>query len=328
MADDIPGNPATPPAPASAPAPKAPAQPPANAPAAAPQAQAPVKPASEPTLLTDTPKDDKPAPAPADWPAEWRQKLAGADQKLLKRLERFGAPNDILKSYLALEQKLSSGEVKASLPDKPTPEQLAAYRAENGIPEKPEGYFEKALPEGLVVGEDEKPLFEDFFKAVHGKNWTPAQARDALEWYKRFQDQQQTAVLEADRAYKAEAEDALRAEWGAEFRANLNSIHALLDTAPAGVKEKMLGARVGQGTALGNDPDVLRWLSGLARELNPVTTVVPGSGGNIAQSVAEEMANLQKLMGDHSSEYWKGPKAEQMQARYRDLVSWQARQAR
>jgi hypothetical protein len=37
-------------------------------------------------------------------------------------------------------------------------------------------------------------------------------------------------------------------------------------------------------------------------------------------AVADERAEIEKLMGDPRSEYWRGPKAATMQARYRELV--------
>jgi hypothetical protein len=84
-----------------------------------------------------------------------------------------------------------------------------------------------------------------------------------------------------------------------------------------------MGGRLANGTLIANDPSMLRWLASLSREVNPTATVVPGSGVNAAQAIQSEMQNLQTMMGDRSSEYWKGPKAEALQARFRDLASVQ-----
>ena len=58
----------------------------------------------------------------------------------------------------------------------------------------------------------------------------------------------------------------------------------------------------------------------LDMQINPIATVVPGSGTNAVQAVENELADLRKMMGDHSSEYWKGPMAAKHQARYKELV--------
>src|SRR5688572_23894721 len=130
---------------------------------AATQALAPA--AAEPTADAGTlvggaaAAENAQAIAPADWPADWRQKLAGEDKKTLERLGRMASPADLLKSYRALEQKISAGELKKGLPENATPEQVAEWRREQGLPEKPEGYLENlSLPDGVVLGEADKPM--------------------------------------------------------------------------------------------------------------------------------------------------------------------------
>src|SRR5512135_169053 len=46
-----------------------------------------------------------------DWPDDWREKLAGNDEKALKRLGRFASPAGIFKSFRELEAKFSRGEL-------------------------------------------------------------------------------------------------------------------------------------------------------------------------------------------------------------------------
>lgn len=262
------------------------------------------------TLLEST--DDKPVAAPADWPEDWRAKLAGEDEKVLKRLERMKSPKDVLKSWRALETKLSSGDVKATLPEGATEEQVAEYRKENGIPDTPEGYLE-ALPNGLVVGEDDKEAVNSFLESAHGKNASPEFVASALDWYYERQEETAAQQVTADREYKQQSEDALRAEWGNEYRANVNSVQAFLDTAPVDedgtpLKELLLGARLSDGTALGDNPLALKWLVGLAEAENPAGFVSPGAGGTQAESVEAEIAEIEKLMRTDPPAYYKDQK--------------------
>jgi hypothetical protein len=127
--------------------------------------------------------------APADWAPDWREKLSGGDKKELERLARLASPVELYKSYRALEQRVSSGDVKKPLPENPTPEQIAEYRKERGIPETPEAY-KIELPHGIVPGEADKPLLEAFTKAVHEKNWDNDKVNEALSWYFSEQDRQ------------------------------------------------------------------------------------------------------------------------------------------
>jgi hypothetical protein len=104
---------------------------------------------------------------------DWRKSVSGGDEKAVKTFERFATLGDLGKAYREAQAKISSGELAKPLPKDATPEQIKAYREGNGIPEKPEGYFEK-LPNGLVIGEDDKPLFEGFAKSMHELNAPPA----------------------------------------------------------------------------------------------------------------------------------------------------------
>jgi len=48
---------------------------------------------------------------------------------------------------------------------------------------------------------------------------------------------------------------------------------------------------------------------------------VPPGTGDIGAAIGDEIANIEKLMGNKASDYWRGPKAEKMQERYRQLVA-------
>ena len=128
----------------------------------------------KPNTVVNT--DDKAAPAPPTWPADWRDQMASAlpeaeRAKELERLKRFNSPNEVYKSNRELESRMSSGEFKRPLPKDATPEQLSAWRKENGIPEKAEEYFPKIkMKDGLVIGEQDKPYVNKFLESLHGTN--------------------------------------------------------------------------------------------------------------------------------------------------------------
>jgi hypothetical protein len=245
--------------------------------------------------------------------------VGSADEKLLKRAERYESPQAVFNALVAAQNKISSGELLKPPAVDAKPEEVAAWRAEHGIPEKPEGYLAN-LPNGLVIGEDDKPVFESFAKSLHGLNADPKIAHAAIGWYNQFVEDQAAKIHEGDLSAKQATEDALRTEWGNDYRVNINAIGTLLDSAPKEVGDVMLNARTAEGKAIMNDPAVVRWMVQLAREMNPVATLVPGSQGSGPQAIDTEIANLESLMGNKASEYWKGPKANQNQQRYRDLI--------
>lgn len=265
-----------------------------------------------------------PTPSPANppsnvvWPDQWRQTIAGSDEKELKQLERYASPVDIWKKARSFEQRLSSGELRAvtPFPEKGTPEQQTAWRAENGVPDSPDKY-QLSLADGLVVGEEDKPIIDSFLKSAHGTHMPPAFANAAVQWYFDFQEQAAEQRAVKDREIAERGTDELRNEWGQDYRPNLNGVHALLDSAPEGIKDMFLGGRMADGTPIGSHPGMLKWLAGVSRQLNPVATLIPGSGNN-PDAIGNEIAAIEKTMRENRGAY---NADEKMQQRYRDLIT-------
>jgi hypothetical protein len=263
-------------------------------------------------------------PLAEGWGADWRQKYAGDDEKMLKRLERYASPKAAIDALVEAQKKISAGEVTKPLPKDPTPEQLAEFRKASGIPETAAGYFEK-MPDGLVLGEEDKAIFESFAERMHAQNVPPAVMHDVVRWYNDFVDQQATTMAETEATTRAAAEDTLRQEWGADYRVNLNIVNALLNSAPEGVKESLFSARLPDGKPLGNDATILRWLAQTARELNPAATLVPGTSGSPMAGVEQRISEIEKAMRTNRREYLRDDK---MQAEYRNLLSARERLAK
>jgi hypothetical protein len=261
--------------------------------------------------------DDGGTPAPAgDWPGDWRNKIS-PDGKHAKTLDRFASPTAMFESYQALRQRLDSGEFKAVVPfpDKGTPEEQTAWRKSNGLPESPDGYNLK-FNDGLVIGDADKPIVDDFLKAAHAANASPEQVNGMLHWYYELQEKNMAKQEEADANYHRESEDALRAEWGGEYRSNINMIKGLLNTIPESARDAFLNARDGDGKALLNHPEIARWLVHTARTINPVVTLVPNAGANVAGAIDDEIAAIEKTMKENRKAYNSDAK---MQQRLRDL---------
>jgi hypothetical protein len=254
---------------------------------------------------------------PADWPADWRDKLAGADKDLLKQLGTLGSPQDLFKSYREMQKKLSSGEYKKATqaPGKDaTPEQIAEYRKENGIPDKPEAY-DTTLDNGLVIGAQDKPIVDAFLKEMHAANAPNAVVKSALNAYFKIAEDQRANMSNRDNEVYDGAAEALRKEWGPEFKRNQNAIAAYVETLPEGFRDNLIGARLADGSKLLGNPEGIKFIYNLAKESNPAITVVPGSA-NPGKTIEEEI----KALNVGSDEYWK---SSDKQARYRELLQAQ-----
>ena len=250
---------------------------------------------------------------------DWRTEYAGGDDKLLK----FTGKYTDLKALIADAKKSKDSLLQRSaskLPDNPSDEEVAAYRKEQGIPDKPEGYLE-TLPKGLVVGDDDRPAIDEFVKSMHAVNAPKGAVDAALSTYYKLVEEQQSAEVDRINTAKDEGDDTLHAEWGADYKRNINAVNALIETMPVAVASALTEGVDSTGLPLANNPAVVQWLAGLALEQNPLNTVVPGQGANQASAVADEIAKLETMMGDQQGAYWKGPEAAKHQARFLELVT-------
>lgn len=262
------------------------------------------------------PAADPPAP-PA---ASWRDRLSGDDKDFRQRLDRFADETAFARSYRSLEQKLSSGEFKQQVPfpDKGTDEEKATWRKDQGIPDKHDAY-DTSLGNGVVWGDADKPWLDDFLTHAHGRNYTPAQVKSNLEWYHATQEKMRAAQDDADNSFHRESEDTLRADWGPDYRPNLNAVQNLLATAPKGIRERIFGGRTADGRQIANDPETLKWFAQLSRDINPAASVLPATGAD-AKGVDARLAELQTMQRDRGSAYWRGDQSEKMQSEYRTLI--------
>lgn len=264
-------------------------------------------------------EDDSPAPAPATWPDDWRSQMAGDDAKVLKLAERYNSPADVMTALRAAQQKLSSGEYKSGPPEDAAA--LAEWRKEAGIPEKASDYDLNDLGNGLVIGEDDKPIIDHVLEAMHSQNATPEQVKSTVAAYYQAQEQMLNEQAEIDKADQTSTEDALRAEWGNEYRGNMNQLKGFLDSAPDGLGQLLLTGRLGNGKGIANDEAAVKWLLNTAKEINPMGTVVP-AGGDPSAKVSSEIADIEKTMRDDPDAYWKD---DAKQKRYAELLEYQSK---
>jgi hypothetical protein len=270
------------------------------------------------TTLMDNKADDLSPQDKGTWPEDWRKEFAGDDEKAIKRFERYASPRDVANALLAAQNKIRSGELTTKLSDNPSDDELAEWRKDNGIPEKADAY-EVSIGEGVVIGDEDKPLVDAFLKRAHDSNMTNDQANAALGTYFEMKQQEMEARNDADHQAQLSGEDELRAEWGNEFRRNINVLHGHLDSImDQETKDAMLNGRLADGTPIGSSPLILKALLNTALQINPSGTIVPAGGGDLGQGINDEIASIEKTMRENRQEYNNNAG---MQERYRQLLS-------
>lgn len=262
----------------------------------------------------------QPAGAPVEsfWKDDWREKYAGNDERRLQELKRYASPKAALDGLFAAKQRISSGQLAPALKANATPEEIAEYRQAHGIPESPDKY-EIKLSGDRKIEEEDKPSLDKLLTRLHAVHAKPEVATAVVEAFYDIEQEILSEQNESDKQARSDVEDALRAEWGGDFRSNVTLVSGMLDAAPEGVKDLLRTARNAEGVALLNDARIMSWLCDLAKVTNPTASVVPGAQ-NPAKAIQDERADIEAKMKDQNSEYWKGPKSAQLQARYRQLI--------
>ena len=263
---------------------------------------------------------EKVAPKLVPFGEGWREHVAGEDKEALATLGRFKEPGELWKSYSELRGKMAKGELKstAPYPDKGTAEQQAAWRKDQGIPDKPEAYDLK-LDNGIVIGEADKPMVDGFLKYAHSKNMTPDQVKGNLQWYfGEHMPQQEKAFAQATKEREAGAEKALREQWGADYSRNMTAAENMVARFfPADDETSGQTVRTRTINAIKQDPAFAAVMATLALEIDPTTAIGSGAGHDSMQSVNGRSSEIEAKMRSDRPAY---NRDEKMQAEYRTLL--------
>lgn len=217
---------------------------------------------------------------------------------------------------------VSAGKLKTALPDNATPEQKAAWRKDNGLPESADGYVAAlALPDGKVFGEADKPIISALAATALEGDIAPAAFNGVVAKYYELQDQARQARVAADATFHDQSVAALTTAWGeTDYLRNTTMIGNLVaSTFPADFAPLLNGARLADGTLLADHPAYLKSMADIARKIVPVSTIVPANS-DAAATMTTRKGEIEKLMGDRSSTYWRGPTSAAMQKEYHDII--------
>jgi len=233
---------------------------------------------------------------------DWRQRLAGGDEKFLKQLARYASEAEFGKAYRALHQKLSSGEYRRALAENAGEDEKAAWRKEHGVPDKWEDY-RLELGGGMVAGERDKPVLDLFRRFAHAQNLSEKDASAFATWYYETQDALASMQEDRDEQFYRAAEDALRAEYGADYRRNMNALGNLRNSMPAELAANLMSGRMADGSKIGDSPAFIRWMIATALELNPAATLLPSNAGEHGKSVDGRLEEIRKFRRENPDKY-------------------------
>lgn len=244
--------------------------------------------------------------AAAAWRDDWRGAAAKGDDKLVKRLERYTSPEAAFEALFSAQDSIAKNGLRVALPENATPEQVAEYRAANGIPEAPDKY-DVNLGNGHVWGDADKPLLTSFTKAAHDANVPPQYLKPMLGWYAQMEKSIADKRSEVDASFKNDSLAKLGEMYGADFKRNIKHVDQFLQSEdfPKDIRDKVLGARLSNGRIAGSDPEFIDFMYKMALWKNPIATVMGGNSEAQVKSAEARIAELTKMSGDPKSDYWK-----------------------
>lgn len=241
-------------------------------------------------------------------------KLEKRREALKRELSRYKSQEDYMLAGFAAREKLRSGEYrKAKLPDDATDEEVAAWRKEQGIPDKPEAYEIPKVAGHKWTNEDD-PFIESFKTVAHSAAFSQPQMDAAAKWYAstmaEMQDKYLQTTAQLDREDREHARDILRAELGnADFKPSLVLMERLIkddEVMPDGLGEIILTARYqdndGNSRRLVNHPKMARMLIDMARDTYGDAAMI---GGDARVTMNSRKKEIEDIMSSDIKRYYR-----------------------
>jgi len=266
------------------------------------------------------------------WPKDWREQVAKhasagnekAYERELKRLQRVTDPAAIYGNYREAESKISSNKAIFKPGAKATEDEVKAYHKALGVPDKPADYIENlVLPHDMTLGEQDAEIAGAFASEMHEAGASQEVMNKAMGWYYMQQENAAAEQDDMDDQQKNASIEELKEEYGAAYKRKTAGIASLFAAAPGGADvsngdslySRLIGGRLSDGSLVGNDPDVVRWLANLAGDVNPAASTLPDGLGS-PKSLTDEIAEIEKIMRTDKREYFKNHAG-----RYAELLS-------
>jgi hypothetical protein len=209
------------------------------------------------------------------------------------------------KSYRALETKLQSDYIRKP-PENASEKELAEWRKEIGVPEKPTGYELPKL-EGHEWTDADKPMLDLFLGKMHSENASQAQINASLGAYAELVSSVKEQEYNTDKADDEVCVDALRSEWGHEYRTHQSNVKNWLNNAekcPPDLAAALRDARTPDGHRLIYNPDIWKILAPIAQDSLGASAHVPGGDGKTLDALASRKVEIQKIMKTDMNRYW------------------------
>lgn len=268
------------------------------------------------------PEEHKPSPFYSEVPENWRDDIltalnleGDAATRAKSELSRVKDLPSAFKRMLDAQEKIRQGQQTSQLPDDATDEQIAEWRAANGVPATHKEYT-LDLGEGVVLGENDKALMGSIQEAAHKHNVSNEQMNAIATTFFEAQKAQTERREALDVQARNNLDRTLGEMWGGDKQRNMNIMAGVLQRMPEGLNDKLHTVRGPDGNPLAYDPTFLNYILDLEMQANPTVTIAPDGGASGIATVQSRIGEIRSIMQNDPDKYWKD---EKMQAELRSL---------
>ncbi len=241
---------------------------------------------------------------------KWSEIVDSKDHELNAMARKYNNdPAEVLKALHSLRAEVSKRGLKKD--DVPKPEgddaALAQWRKDNGIPESPEDY---TLPEGLSVGDEDKPIVDEFLKTMHEADMKDGVPEKVLDWYYNTLIPQQAEKEAAEiKEQDQHAESVLREKFGRDYTAKMNMFN------------KFLGDRFGEpfAEAVKAVPEHVEAFINIITELDPDLNMATTNAAS-TENITNRLAEIEKKYAVGSDD-WYLSKNREVREEYGKLIA-------
>jgi hypothetical protein len=273
----------------------------------------------EPTTTPEPTPEPTPSPEPTPQPSpapvapgeiDWRATIQ--DENLRKSTEKYTSLDALVQSHNQLGGELKN-RVKVPGADA-KPEDIAKFRKAIGVPDKEDGYTVEV--EGVEFDAADTELI-DMLKPVAFKHNIPAGAfKDFIVEFKEMSDTIREELKDEITTARAEAEVALKKEWGGDYEKN-QALAPRAAKAHGGDEfvEFLQSTKLPGGGALGDHPTMVKFLSTIGRKSDEAEMVMISSAAE-AESAQSEINRLNREVPVGSEAYKDPEHQKRLQALY------------
>ncbi|NKB59001.1 MAG: hypothetical protein GKS00_21960 [Alphaproteobacteria bacterium] len=239
------------------------------------------------------------APIEDGAPPDWRASIEDPD--LYRLSERYESATAMAKAVSDLRRETAT-RIKP-LGESPTPDEIAAYRKQTGVPLSADGYaFD--MPQGTEPSEADTAFQNEMARAMHGVNVTGGQAKALGSAFNDYVARQQADTEAVSAAALEQSVAALKREFGADYDRNVEyARRAALDFGSESFVE-FLETKIVDGAPLGDHPAFIKAFARIGRGAGEASIDVETPAGDSAtldERIRAKRTEIQQALdrGDH-----------------------------